>query len=141
MDTCCEELAFAGHNYPAMGSVTVEAQKTYRGKTKNPQDIVVLAAAAGVVLNAACARWPQATASFVLPEVWKKGVPKRIHQARILSRLGVPYTAKGTKSDGYCVPHWPEGRAPLGADKLNMSDWKHVVDAIGIAVWGQGDTA
>lgn len=136
-DTCCEELAFAGYHYPSMGSVTVEAQKVYRGKTKNPQDIVVLAAAAGVVLHAACNRWPGASSYFPLPQDWKGGTPKRIHQARILKRLGVPCTSKGTKNTGYCVPHWPEGKEPMGADKLNMSDWKHVVDAIGIAMWGQ----
>lgn len=142
MDTACEELAFAGHHFPSMATVTVEAQKVYwgSGSTKNPQDIVVLAAAAGVMLNAAVARWPHADADFPLPETWKKGVPKHIHQARVLSRLGVSYQKAGGKSDPYCVPLWPEGKRPIGAEGLNKSDWKHVVDAIGLAVYGQERT-
>jgi hypothetical protein len=137
MDGVCDSLGFAGYHYPDLSGIAVEAQEIYRGKTKNPQDIAVLAASAGVLLGAARARWPHADAVFALPKDWKKGVPKRIHQARVLKRLGVPCELVGEKGTGYCVPLWPEGKLPIGEADLNRSDWKHVVDAIGLAVYAQ----
>jgi len=136
IDSVAEELAFAGFSHTNALTITVEAQEVYRGKTGNPQDIVVLAAAAGVSLAQACLRWPNAKADFPLPKTWKGGVPKRIHQARVLSRLGIEYEAKGTKDKGYCVPLW-QGNAPVGSDRVNAGDWKHINDAIGLACYGR----
>ena len=135
MDSVADELAHTGLCHRDAASITVEAQEIYRGKTKNPQSIALLAAAAGVSLAQACLRWPNASPEFVLPKVWKKGTPKRIHQARVLSRLGIEYEAKGTQSGGYCVPRW-DGNAPLGSDRVNIGDWKHINDAIGLACYG-----
>lgn len=119
----------------AIASVTVENQQIYAGKTKNPQQIKQLAAVAGALLASCSMVWPDAELRYPLPREWKKGTPKRIHQARILSRLGIEHEAKGGRGDGYCVPSW--GIAPAGAEDLNPGDYKHVVDAIGLAAWGQ----
>lgn len=116
--------------------IVVEAQQIYAGKTKNPQDICLLAAAAGASLASSLQVWPNAEPEFVLPRDWKKGVPKRIHQARVLSRLGIVPSPQGDKSTGYCVPVW-HGEAPRGAKELKKTDWKHVVDAIGLACYAR----
>lgn len=135
IDSVAEELAFAGLSHQDAATITVEAQEVYRGKTANPQDLLVLAAAAGVSLAQAALRWPNAKLDFPLPKTWKKGVPKRIHQGRILSRLGIEYESRGEKGTGYCVPSWKEN-SPLGSDRVTDSAWKHIVDAIGLAAYG-----
>lgn len=136
MDRVADELAHAGHFPQQCGVVVVEGQEIYRGKTQNPQDIVYLAAVAGALMQAAALRWPSAMVDYPSPKQWKGSVPKRIHQARVLTKLGIEYDAVGTKTAGYCVPRaWPNAK-PIGADKLNKSNWKHVVDAIGLSVFG-----
>jgi len=114
----------------AVELVVVEGQVIYLGKTKNPMSILHLAQVAGGALRSGFAR------SKLLPEPreWKGSVPKQIHQARVLTELGWAFERRGTVKDGYCVPT----SAPnvFGAGALRPSDWKHVTDAIGLALWG-----
>jgi len=115
--------------------IVVEGQTIYPGKTKNPKDIMHLSCAAGVLVGLLSASFES---PIIMPEPreWKGSGPKQIHQGRILSRLGVEYDRAGTRQSGYCYPtHWPD-HAPQGAGTLNKGDWKHVVDAIGLAQYG-----
>ena len=107
--------------------------RTARGhETKNPKSIVDLATVAGVFAG----RPEFGETLIVQAQQWKGSVPKQIHQARILARIpGTKYKTVGTKEKGYCYPT----AGPLitlgKAAGLRRGDWKHVVDAIGIAQW------
>ena len=116
--------------------VVVEGQSVRYTSKKgaNPQDIVHLAMVAGACIQ----RAEQDGAQEILcplPSEWKGTVPKHIHQARILSELGWPYETIGRSTKAYARP--ASGfEGVFGAETLNKGDWKHVVDAIGLAMWG-----
>ena len=96
----------------------------------NPRSLLPLAHMAGA-MHGVCASACPATPIFIPPPAkWKGQVPKDIHQARILKRLGVKYRKMGGKSP-YCVPEC--------ADRfdLNPGDWKHAMDSWGLAVWAR----
>ena len=103
-------------------------------ETKNPQSLVDLAACAGAASGAALAGQPTLACLWVPPHVWKGTVPKEINQARTCRTLGWDYETKS----GYVVPDPAQVgsiRYPEGCD-VKQSDWKHLMDAIGIALWG-----
>lgn len=117
--------------------IVMEGQRIRRGgsATKNPQSIVELAAAAGVALGAVKALWPYAPVLWVEPQVWKGSVPKQVHQLRILSRLGWPGEKAGSQAKGYARPK--KGSEPEVGKHISRGQWKHVMDAIGMALWGR----
>lgn len=101
-----------------------------KGKGTRVQDIVELARRAGE-LSVACACAFGIRPDYITPAEWKGQTPKDISQARICSRLGWPFE----KMAGYARP--TDGFSGVrGATELKKSDWKHVLDAIGIALWG-----
>jgi len=106
----------------------VEGQQIYYGKSKvSPDSILLLSQVAGgasAILHAICAT----SVTMPRPRKWKGEVPKPIHQARVLSRLGWLYK----KTQGYSYPTNPPSRL----NKLRPDEWKHVVDALGLAMWG-----
>jgi len=106
-------------------AIAVEGQEIYQGGNSRPKDILMLATVAGACLQWAAAREPAAT-YLPLPKEWKGSVPKHIHQARILKKLGV----ESKKMSGYCVPVYPPGHKFA---KIKAGQWKHIVDAIGLA--------
>lgn len=114
---------------------TVEGQKIYdraQGGKADPQDILHLAQVAGAAAMACNALWPSATLLIPQPAEWKKQVPKEIHQGRVLRRLNWPCA----QAKGYCYP--TKTPATLdGAGGLKQSDWKHAVDAFGLALWAR----
>jgi hypothetical protein len=117
---------------PDIQCIVAEGQKIYPGgKTKNWDSVMVLGAITGAAASACTSGWKSIPIFIPQPKQWKGDVPKHIHQARVLSRRGVGYVAKGGKNP-YCVP---EDTTKLPATK-NTSDWKHLVDAIGLADWG-----
>lgn len=64
------------------------------------------------------------------PSQWKGNVPKHIHHARIGRDLGFAVEIAGGQK-GYGVPQDRELRARLPL----TSDWKHAMDALGLALW------
>ena len=116
---------------PEYFSCTVEGQQIYMGKGQaRPDSLLLLAQVAG----AAAGILAPFCADLSLPRArkWKGSVPKPIHQARILGRLGWAYK----KGQGYTIPINP----PAHLAKLKPEEWKHVVDAIGLARWAWGDS-
>lgn len=108
----------------------IEGQDLYLGgdrATKNPKSILAVAQVAGAAVGVMSYR---CRVLLPLPRDWKGSVPKGIHQARICQRLGWPYRAAGGK-EGYCVPTDP----PVKFEKFKGGDWKHLLDAIGLAQW------
>lgn len=118
--------------------LVVEGQQIYAGgkkSTKGWDSVLLLAQVAG----AAAGILTQYRQDLIIPrpQKWKGSIPKAVHQARVLKRRGIEYDMKGSKTPKsdtrYCVPR---GRLAAGSDTLADSDWKHVVDAIGLADWG-----
>lgn len=125
----CQELA----KYPLDDDVVViegqEIRYTAR-KGADPQDIVNLAVVAGGAASQAKGR-----VLMPSPSQWKGSIPKAVHQARVLGKLGWPSETVGRSTRAYTRPTGGfEG--VLGAKDLGKEDWKHVVDAIGLAMWG-----
>lgn len=109
----------------------IEGQRFRKAKgheTKNAQSLIDLATITGVFAG----RPEFGETLIVEPSTWKGSVPKAIHQARILG--AIPGTKfKATKT--YCYPTAGPLLALGKAAGIKRSDWKHVVDAIGIAAW------
>ena len=136
------ELCAHMDNVPA-DLIVVEGQQIYQGMRQRPDDILRLAQFAGVAAGLAAAQSGCFRVLMPRPQEWKGSVPKPIHQARVLTRLGWAYEQKGPppkrragkmEHAGYCVPT----NVPRDVDLYDVrpSDWKHIVDAIGLALWG-----
>ena len=100
-----------------------------------------LAAAAGAALHECVAQYPAAYGLFPRPGEWKGQVPKQINQMRAFKKLGIPAQTRGKKETGYCVPDLKH-LCHIHADQivqgpLNLGDWKHVGDAVGLALWAR----
>ena len=129
----CFRDMLAQADQPTVLAIAVEGQEiVYTARSGgNPRSIMFLAAAAGGML--AEASYETENVLFPSPKDWKGDVPKQIHQARILGRLGFEVEKRGKDAKtGYCVPI---GCKAMGASALNTGDWKHVSDAIGLAEW------
>lgn len=111
-----------------------------KGKGIRVQDIVELARRAGE-----CAMYLQTMRGapgypsgaydsyYVTPAEWKGQAPKGISQARICRRLG--WNFKQWKA--YCqVLDFQGQKPPAGGEALLTPNAKHLLDAIGIALWG-----
>ena len=119
--------AFKSVALPYCAVCCVEGQRIYRNSQAAPNTIITLANAAGV-----CLSWAVDNADKVClaaPQEWKGTVPKPIHQARILRKAG--WGAK--KKSGYSVPILQDSQIDGPIGKIKDSEWKHLVDAIGLA--------
>jgi len=122
--------------YPA--HVAIESQDlVYTAKQRiSPQSMIPLIQVTGAYLSSMMARWSTAEFKLVKPREWKGQQPKKINQARTFNKLGIEYKMMGGK-DPYCVPtKFPllDGMEPW-INVKNDGDWKHVSDAVGIALW------
>lgn len=106
----------------------IEGQQIYAGKNINPANILKLAQFTGLALQKAAQY--AASAEIVLPKTWKGTVAKHIHQARIVTQMGLTPETHGSGANAYTVP--AEGL--LG---LKVTELKHVIDAVGIAMWAR----
>lgn len=103
---------YARHDCYMRYVAVVESQRIRPGSKVNPQDIVMLAQAAGAAVGA-CVRFiPTADISLVEPQDWKGSIPKEAHHAVIRDHFGL--------TEGQFGKHE-----------------SHLLDAIGLAAWGQ----
>ena len=131
-------VQFSAENLPIKCTgFAVEAQEMYHGKTQNPRSIMLLANAAGCALQQLGVQYPVAYARFPRPSEWKGQVPKHVKQARDFKKLGIEFTIRGNvaKDSAYCVPTRLTGVANAHIESLSYGDWKHVGDAVGLALW------
>jgi hypothetical protein len=118
--------------------VVVEGQQIYRGRTKNPPDILRLAQVAGGIVAAATHLAPNDGLLLPTPMEWKKQVPKSICQRRAYRDLGLldNITKHGSKTKPN-EAYWALNDPSIpGTQHLKVSDWKHVSDAVALALWG-----
>jgi len=138
----CEELARFFDFHPAFNHHAkigvVEGQQLYRGKTKNPDSILRLAQVAGAAVGAVIRDFDYLQRMFFpRPVNWKGSVPKFIHQARTLMGFGIASERVGRdpKTMWARPAHLPLADCVL-LTPVTKGQWKHVVDAIGLARWG-----
>lgn len=112
--------ALAWPSLPSFGNTSdilvVEGQRIYPHSQVRPEDLMHLAFAAGMAVGI---YGPLAREVVVpLPQEWKGSVPKAVAHARILTRFNTPNPEVAAMIQG---PHK-----------------SHVIDAIGLAIWGLG---
>ena len=111
--------------------VVIEGQHYNAQRDADPNDLIHLAQVAGAAGGVAT-QW-EILPLVPRPQEWKGSVPKPIHQARILARLGLDY--KKVKTHAYPIDKL-QMTGISGAHGMRSKDWKHVVDAMGLALWG-----
>lgn len=120
-------------------TVVVEGQRIRPRSAARPNDILLLGQVAGVLVGALESRL-DARLVVPAPEEWKGQQPKTVNQARSYTALGWTYQIQGSKSSGYCIPI--SGHRDIYCPTyLRPADWKHVGDAVGMALWGGRATA
>lgn len=131
----------AHYNYPVFTdhnimAGAVEAQEIYLtgpSKTKNPRSILHLGNVAGAGLAVVAGACIAGTVYFPTPVRWKGSRDKLPHHWHILNRAKVPasHVREMGGKEPYCsiLPSFPI----IGAEELNPGDWKHVLDAVGLA--------
>ncbi len=118
---------------PRIDNIVIEVPVIYPNGKERPNDLMRLARVAGGAGALACLSYPNAELYLATPLQWKGSVPKRIHQARICSKLGWEYKQVHTHSYPTEIPN----AAVMGAEGFKSRDWKHVLDAIGLGLWGE----
>lgn len=111
-----------------LGKVIVEGQRytpVHRKKGVDPNSLYLVAQVAGACVATVCSYFPETAATIVPPSgpgAWKSGVPKKIHNNRILQRAGL---TEEQVMEAAGVPN---------------SQVNHLIDALGIgrfAIFGQ----
>ncbi len=132
-------LRLFNNYHQVTGAFAVEGQDLTRrdeeGRKPNPYTILMLASAAGIGM-AYCQKHALLETEGMMPlaSEWKGQVEKKAHQQRILHHAGITeYSVMGGKKP-FCVPtnHGHITKEVWGG-KINDGDWKHIVDAIGLA--------
>jgi len=108
-----------------------EGQEIHRGSSAPPGDILTLGVSGGLLAGVFAQALLPDKVLLPKPSQWKGRVPKAVHQASICRRLDWAYS----KRSGYCVPDPPRGSA-VRESPINPGDWKHVLDAVGLALHG-----
>lgn len=118
-----------------VNKIVIEGQQIRHGSSSPPADILQLALVAGACVGVA-ARALGGILSTILvpiPHDWKGNTPKPINQMRTFRALGL----EAEQRSEYCVPlDSPALQRVLGYQDVNTSDWKHLGDAAGLALWG-----
>ncbi len=114
-------------------TAAIEGQDIYvgRGRTQNPKSIMLLASVAGAALMLVERRFSPAEILYPRPADWKGQVPKEIHHTRLCGSLGWRFERRA----GYCRPWNDDAGFEFPATK-----WKHLMDAIGLALWARERT-
>ncbi len=117
-------------------SFAVEGQDLTRrdedGRKPNPYNILHLASAAGLGMAYCYKHCPQGL--MPLASEWKGQLDKLAHHKRILHHAGISeYSISGGRKP-FCIPTNTETiHKEVWGGKINDGDWKHIVDAIGLA--------
>lgn len=112
-----------------------EQRPRNQGKSARPEDLINLANVTGAVLASVRAdKLYRPT-----PTEWKGSKPKRVQQARTCAIMGWNYELHGTGDKQFCVPTGIT--LDLMVERLKfdigaLSNWSHVMDALGLALWG-----
>lgn len=119
-------------------TIVVEGQRIRPRAPARPNDILLLGQMAGVLMGCLtmCDALSAARLVVPVPEEWKGQQPKTVNQARSYTSLGWTYQIQGSKSTGYCIPISGH-RAIYCPTYLRPADWKHVGDAVGMALWAE----
>ncbi len=118
-------------------SIAVESQEVYGRDSKvNPSQLVGLAQIAGAILGQ-LHYGPGVVVLRPPARDWKGDVPKETTQARVFRDLGIPCTLYKTKRERWCIP---TGKVPGIREEFSATQWKHLVDAIGLAIWAARTT-
>lgn len=107
--------------------IVVEGQKIYPGSKVRPNDLILLAQVAGMAAGVCAAHFPDKELFIPEPSGWKGSVKKAIYQARLFHTLGWGFK----KARDYAYP-----LKPSVGQCIPRGEWKHVGDAIGLAMWG-----
>lgn len=114
----------------------IESQRVYSRHDKaNPNSLILLAQVTGAFLNDLENTW--GGAQLVYPQDWKGQQDKYINQGFTYKHYGWEYTIHDNpknKKDWYCVPE-------IEGFDVRDSDWKHLGDALGIALWAAKEHA
>jgi len=108
----------------------VEGQESYLGSRVRPQDLIHLATASGIAVGLVRAYYGRPRIEVPQPKNWKGSVPKAIHQKRILKAVGIPF------EQGSVPPRILRLPANVGFEGIAKSNLSHVIDAIGLTLWG-----
>lgn len=127
----------------------IEGQQIYAGpmrgrkRTPNFDDVLVLGpisgAAAASALSAVTNSYGLDRARVFIPKPaeWKGQAKKFAHQERDLRRVGaIEIEPRAMASGGYAYPKtWLHPTSVEVAKQFGISEWEHVGDAIGLALW------
>lgn len=116
--------------YGKPDTAIIEGQDSYLGSKVKPLDLLHLALSAGVAIGIVRACWSGPRIECPKPVTWKGTVPKHIHQKRILRSLGIAYVPGETPTRILKLPEVD------GMAEIKKSHLIHVIDAMGLAVWG-----
>jgi len=122
---------------PRVCAVAVESQDVgYTGRTNNArrQDLIYLAQVVGGVVVELSQSDPCPAMYMPKPQEWKGSVPKKIHQCRVLSKLGIETMFMGRHS-AYPVP--VDYTKYVLHGHVTNSDWLDITDSVGLAVWAR----
>lgn len=108
--------------------IAIEGQHINLKRTRNPKSILQLALVSGAAI-ASVSKIPNRLVLVPEPDEWSN-VPKHIRHQRIAKRMG--FTGALTKG---AEPYFVPTNAPMPPG-MRKSDWKHLMDAIGLALWG-----
>jgi hypothetical protein len=111
----------------------VEGQESYLGPGRHARvsDLLNLAYVAGACAGACYASPLVAKVLRPLPKEWKGTISKKQKQEHIARKLGWKW---GERAD-YIMPATDSYVPDLPAH-IKPADWKHIMDAIGLALWG-----
>lgn len=113
--------------------VVIEGQTIHRKNSKaDPDDILRLAQITGAAAAIVSAFTSVEKVLIPKPAEWKGQVPKDVDQGRTYVRFGWSSEKRGGKSP-YRVP---QVSTVSGVPEIHASAWKHLGDALGLAVWG-----
>lgn len=121
-------------------SVFIEGQSMDMARSKGARykDIKNLAQIAGVMFGVISIALPDKVIECKEPSYWKQQVPKPVQQGRTLSTLGWAFElTKEYARPSMCAKMMSDLHTTLmiGMEKTATTPWKHVLDAVGMALF------